>query len=65
MSKRVTVYFLGRKVLTKINEGQTSEQLLTQINQKYNSIFKHIWLSLDGNEGEIDGILFFFPYTIF
>lgn len=65
MSKRVTVYTRGRKVLTKINEGLTVEQFLNQINQKNNTYYKHIWLSETGDEGEIDGIFFNHPRLFF
>ncbi len=60
MSKRITVCFNGRKILTKINEGQTVDQFLNQINEKHKTTFNHVWLSENGNEGEIEGIYLLF-----
>lgn len=56
MSKRVTVCFDGRKILTKIVDGETVQHFLDQINSKHNKSFKHIWLSHSKVEGEIDDL---------
>ena len=56
MSKRVTVCFDGRKILTKITEGESVQHLLDQINAKHNKAFTHVWLSESKAEGEIDDL---------